>query len=301
MAMHARSGKARYSDRKVMVGGFKQMYKSQTSVHPSLLELLAEKSNISAQSNATMKIQVFPSYEKLSHAAAEEMVRTIQRKPNAVLCVASGNSPLQTCHVFVNLVKQNGIDVSNVFFVGLDEWLGVNPDDQGSGESFFKKNIGEPLGISKNKYHMFNAAAKDVASECKQMDDVIAKIGGIDLMVVGIGINGHIGFNEPGVPFDLKSHVIELTPTTTTVGQKYFSEQKPLKYGITLGLAHLMQSREVLLLADGAKKTTIVGKALNGPVSREIPASILRDHPNSLVMLDRVAAADLTVRFESLN
>lgn len=229
------------------------------------------------------------------------MVQVIEQKPDAVISVASGNSPLRTCQLFVELVKQKKVDVSKVFFVGLDEWLGVRPDDNGSGESFFKKNIGEPLGIKTDRYHMFDAAAKDVAAECLKMDEIIAKLGGIDLMIVGIGVNGHIGFNEPGVSFDLKSHVIELTEITTQVGQKYFSEQKPLKNGITLGLSHLMEAGKVILLADGAKKTAIVARAFNGSVSREVPASILQSHKNSIVMLDKVAAADINENFELMN
>jgi glucosamine-6-phosphate isomerase len=248
-----------------------------------------------------MKIKVYPSYEKLSQSAAEEMARTIELKPESVISVASGNSPMRSCRIFVDIVRERKIDVSKVFFVGLDEWLGVNPNDAGSGESFFKKNIAEPLGIGKNNYHMFDAAATNLPAACKKMDDVVSKLGGIDLMVVGIGINGHIGFNEPGVSFDLKSHVIGLTNTTMEVGQKYFSENKSLKNGITLGLAHLMEAHKVLLLADGRKKTAIVAKAFNGAVSREIPASILLQHANSVVMLDRDAAAELTVSFDRID
>jgi glucosamine-6-phosphate isomerase len=248
-----------------------------------------------------MKIQVFPSYEKLSQNAAREIVNTIKQKPDAVISLASGHSPLRACQIFVDLVRREHIDVSKVVFVGLDEWLGVNPNDPGSGESFFKASIGEPLGISKNNYYLFDACATDLHQECFTMDEVIERHGGIDLMVVGIGINGHIGFNEPGVSFDLKSHVIELTETTTQVGQKYFSEAKSLKTGITLGFAHLMAARKVLLLADGNKKTAIVAQAFNGAVSREVPASILLSHANSLVMLDKDAAAGLTTSFELVN
>jgi glucosamine-6-phosphate isomerase len=248
-----------------------------------------------------MKIQVFPSYEKLSQNAACEIVNTIKQKPNAVISLASGHSPLRACQIFVDLVREENIDISKVVFVGLDEWLGVNPNDSGSGESFFKTNIAKPLGINKSNYYLFDASATDLHRACITMDETIEKQGGIDLMIVGIGINGHIGFNEPGVSFDLKSHVIELTETTTQVGQKYFSETKPLKTGITLGFAHLMAARQVLLLADGNKKTAIVAQAFNGAVSREVPASILLSHPNSLVMLDKNAAAGLTTSFELVN
>jgi glucosamine-6-phosphate isomerase len=245
-----------------------------------------------------MKIQVFKTYETLSKRAADEMVGTIQSKPDAVICMASGHSPQRACEIFAQLVQQKKVDLANVHFVGLDEWVDVSADDPGSCQFFFRKNIIQPLSVKESNCHLFDVSSKDLNSECSKMDRIIAELGGIDLMVVGIGMNGHIGFNEPGVSFDLKSHVIELDATTQEVGQKYFSEKKLLKKGITLGLEHMMQSREAILVANGLKKATIVSKALSEPVSNRVPASILQNHSNSLILLDVEAASGLPENYE---
>jgi 6-phosphogluconolactonase/glucosamine-6-phosphate isomerase/deaminase len=125
------------------------------------------------------------------------------------------------------------------------------------------------------------------------MDKVIVENGGIDLMLVGVGMNGHIGFNEPGVSFDLYAHVAKLDETTTSVGQKYFREATELRQGITLGLKHLLESKKVLMLANGNKKAAIIQRAIEGEITNQLPASIIRRHPNSRVMIDEDVAAML--------
>jgi glucosamine-6-phosphate isomerase len=240
-----------------------------------------------------MQIQVSRNYEELSKKAAKEIVSTIQMKPNAVICLASGHSPQRSCEIFVQQVTDKKLDVSHASFIGLDEWVGITPEDPGSCQYFLRNNIINPLGLKRSNYHLFNAMSPDLIEECIKMDKTISHLGGIDLMVVGIGMNGHIGFNEPGVSFELTCHVAELDETTRNVGQKYFSEKKILKNGITLGLSHLMHSRKALLLANGINKRDIVSKALNGGVSNMIPASIFQRHANSLVLLDQDAASML--------
>jgi galactosamine-6-phosphate isomerase len=240
-----------------------------------------------------MEISVFKNYEELSRHAANEIASTIQSMPGSVICLASGNTPKRTCELFVEDVWSKNVDVSKMHFIGLDEWVGIGPEDPGSCQYFFRKNIINPLNLSVNNYHLFNVMAADLGTECIRMDNVIARLGGIDLMVVGIGMNGHVGFNEPGVPFDLTCHVAKLDSMTQEVGQKYFSGKKELKRGITLGLVHIMQARKVLLLANGRGKAAIVSRALREDVSEQLPASILQTHPNSLILLDEEAASKL--------
>ena len=140
---------------------------------------------------------------------------------------------------------------------------------------------------------MFNALSENLAQECETADKAIVENGGIDLMLVGVGLNGHIGFNEPGVSFDLYAHVAGLDEMTTSVGQKYFKETTELKQGITLGLKHLLESKRVLMLANGSKKAGIIQAALEGEITNRLPASIIRRHPNSMVMIDEEAATML--------
>jgi 6-phosphogluconolactonase/glucosamine-6-phosphate isomerase/deaminase len=133
--------------------------------------------------------------------------------------------------------------------------------------------------------------ADDLVTECKTMDAVIKKNGGIDLMLVGIGMNGHIGFNEPGTPFTILSHVATLDEVTRSVGQKYFTEKTSLNKGITIGPGHLMNARKVILMANGIKKAGVIKSAVEGPVTPSFPASVMQQHKNSIVLVDDEAAA----------
>ncbi len=132
--------------------------------------------------------------------------------------------------------------------------------------------------------------------ECSKMDKLIAEKNGIDLIIVGIGMNGHIGFTEPGVSISNYSHVIVLDDTTRTVGQKYFKTQQTLEKGITLGLQHLLEARKAILMANGSKKAAVIKKTVEENISNSFPASIMQSHPNGFVMIDEEAASDLTQR-----
>jgi len=137
---------------------------------------------------------------------------------------------------------------------------------------------------------LFDAMSPDLQGECRKMDNIIFEKGGIDLMIVGIGMNGHIGFNEPGVLFDNYSHVIDLDNTTVSVGQKYFKTAVSLQKGITLGLRHLLESKKVLLIANGEKKSGVIKKTVEGEITSSFPASIMQKHSTGFVMVDEEAA-----------
>lgn len=240
-----------------------------------------------------MQIEVFKDYAALSMYAAKEMVQTIKQKPAAVICIASGDSPKLTCELFCKMVTEENIDTTNFFLIGLDEWVGLSPDIFGSCNNDFQKRLIEPLSLPPSQYHLFNGMSDDLQQECTIMDDVIKNKGGIDLMIVGIGINGHIGFNEPGAAFNLFSHVINLDEITVTVGQKYFKQEVKLEKGITIGLAHLMNTKKVLLLANGERKAAVIKKAVEGEINNRFPASIIQQHKNGLVLIDEPAATML--------
>jgi galactosamine-6-phosphate isomerase len=191
-------------------------------------------------------------------------------------------------------VKDTNTDVSQFFFIGLDEWVGLPPAVYGSCHNDFQKRLIEPLGLAAKQYHLFDAKAADLQNECALMDKIIEERGGIDLMIVGIGMNGHIGFNEPGVEFDLLSHVSELDEMTVAVGQKYFKEAVVLKKGITLGLRHLSAAKKVLLLANGERKAPVIQKAAEENISPAFPASIMQQHDNGFILVDAAAASLLS-------
>ncbi len=237
-----------------------------------------------------MELKIYQDYHALSEATASEIIDLVKNKPDAVLCLASGDTPRLTCQLFAEKALQQKTDLSRITFIGLDEWVGVPPENEGSCHYFFQHEVFEPLHFSANQINLFNAMSANLEKECQKMDKVIAEKGGIDLMIVGIGMNGHIGFNEPGVSFDNYSHVIELDDTTLTVGQKYFKTAVSLEKGITLGLKHLQESKKVILIANGTKKAGVIKKTVEEKVSNSFPASIMQKHSNGFVMIDEEAA-----------
>lgn len=237
-----------------------------------------------------MRLQVYKSYEELSKTTADIIINLVKSKPDAVICLASGDTPRRTCEIVAERGIRERIDFSKFTFIGLDEWVGMPKNNAGSCYYFFETLLIKPLQLSSSQVHLFDALSKNLDDECKKMDKTISEKAGIDLMVVGIGMNGHIGFNEPGVSFDNYSHVINLDETTITVGQKYFKDAVILKQGITLGLQHLMNSKKAIVIANGNKKAAVIKQAVNGPVSSLFPASIIQEHENGYVMIDEDAA-----------
>ena len=241
-----------------------------------------------------MKLKRFDTYNALSAAAAEEILSCVNKKPESVLCLATGDTPLKTYQILVEQVVANQLDFSKVHFVGLDEWVGIPPENSGSCRFFLTKNLFEPLQIAVDHIHLFDAQSPEIKSECLKMDNVIDSLGGIDLLIVGIGMNGHVGFNEPGVSLNLRSHVIKLDEVTQTVGQKYFEQRVELKEGITLGFQNILAARAVIAMANGIKKAAIVKKMMEGKITANCPASILRNHFNCYSFLDSQAASQLS-------
>ncbi len=237
-----------------------------------------------------MKTIRFKNYQDLSAYTAAEISNAIKEKPSLVLCMASGHTPALTAELLVKKLLEEKIDYSQITFLGLDEWVGLPQANEGSCHYFFTTKIFQPLQLNPSQYFLFDSLAENVEAECKKMDAVIAEKGGIDIMLVGIGMNGHIGFNEPGTSFTSLSHVIELDDTTKSVGQKYFKEKTVLHKGITIGLGHLMNAKKVFLKADGKRKAEVIKKTVEGEVNESFPASIMQQHANGFVVVDEEAA-----------
>jgi glucosamine-6-phosphate isomerase len=242
-----------------------------------------------------MTLLKFNNYQQLSQYTAEQIVAAIIENPCLVLCMASGHTPLLTAQLLVQKLITQKIDYSKITFFGLDEWLELEPSNEGSCHYFLQTHIIKPLKLANNQYHLFDGLTKDTDIAIKKMDDIIASIGSIDLMLVGIGMNGHIGFNEPGTPFNSLCHVAPLHDTTKTVGQKYFSEQTTLQKGITIGLGHLMQAKKVFLQANGVHKAAVIKQAIEDNPTPTFPASIVQLHTNSYVLVDEDAASGLKI------
>lgn len=241
-----------------------------------------------------MQIDIHKGYEALSHRAADIIIEFVRQNPDAVLCLAAGDTPRLTYDLVAKEVGDGKADFRGCTFVGLDEWVGIPPENEGSCHYFLHRHLFDPLQIPAEAIHLFDALSGNLDYECTKMNEIISARGGIDLMLVGIGMNGHIGFNEPGASPDSYAHVVDLDEATQTVGQKYFSQQTSLTRGITLGLKHLLDATKVILIANGAKKAAVIQQALEGPVTPDIPASIIRMHTGSRVLLEEAAAAALT-------
>ncbi|GAB3927482.1 glucosamine-6-phosphate deaminase [Larkinella terrae] len=239
-----------------------------------------------------MDFQIFPDYETLSRHTAQHIAALLNRKPDALICAASGDTPVGTYRALVQLVKNGETSVDRCTFVGLDEWVGLGPESEGSCANYLQRELFGPLNVRPEQIRLFDAKAADLEAECDAMTRFVDDRGGFDLILIGIGLNGHIALNEPGTPFNLKAHVSELAETTIVVGQKYFSEPTPLTQGVTTGLQQLMDAREAILIASGSKKAPAIKTALEGPVTEEFPASIMQTHPNGYVWVDEDAAGD---------
>jgi glucosamine-6-phosphate isomerase len=248
-----------------------------------------------------MTVEIYKDYETLSDQVAQRICQLVEDEPKAVLCLAAGDTPRLAFTLIAGMAKKRKINFSECTFVGLDEWVGIGPENPGSCHYFLRHHLFDPLQVKEEQIHLFNSLAGNIEAECSKMDSIISEKGGIDLMLVGVGMNGHIGFNEPGVSPQLYSHIIDLDATTQSVGQKYFKESTVLKKGITLGLQHLLESKKAILMASGEKKSGVIEKALEGPITPDMPASIIRKHKQGCVMIDQQAASLLKNTSEHAN
>ncbi len=235
-----------------------------------------------------MKVLSYPDYETLSRAVADRITETIRRKPDALICIASGHTPVGVFRILAEDINSKKLDVHRVTFVSLDEWLGIDPADDGSCISMLRRDFFDHVDLRKEQIELFNIHA-DPETECARINQLIARHGGLDVMLVGIGLNGHIGMNEPGTPFDTYAHVSDLAEETKTSGQKYFSKPTILSKGITLGLRHFSECKLPIVMANGSKKAPIISKVLSSKASENIPATIVHIIPQALVMIDSEA------------
>lgn len=236
-----------------------------------------------------MNIRITDSYEELSKQAADEILHFTSSIKEPLICTASGDSPAGLYNELVSRVKENKADISNWKFVGLDEWAGMNGDDEGSCRYHLNNQFYHPLKISEEKICFFDGRADNLEDECEKTENFIKQNGGIDIAILGLGLNGHIGMNEPGTSPTLRSRIADIDPQTQQVGQKYFTKPQQLTHGLTLGLATIMEAKKIILIVSGSRKAAIVKKILeeNPP---KLPASLLCSHPGLTIYLDKEAA-----------
>lgn len=238
-----------------------------------------------------MHIVVCKDYEEMSRRAAEIVAEQVKKRPDGLISFPGGDTPLGMVHVFADMVNEGKVDISRTHYVSLDEWVGLSGEDEGSCDLFNQQNLLSRLQHPFAGTHIINGAAEDIESERVALNDYISQYGPLDVSVLGIGMNGHLGFNENGVDFDLDAHIIPLSETTLKVMTKYFGEKFHPTHGISQGIRQIMAAKTVILIANGAHKAEILKKAVHGPVTNEVPASVLQNHPNCYVVADEAAAA----------
>lgn len=238
-----------------------------------------------------MHIVVCKDYEEMSRRAAEIVAEQVKKRPDGLISFPGGDTPLGMVHVFADMVNEGKVDISRTHYVSLDEWVGLSNEDEGSCGLFNQQNLLSRLQHPFAGTHIINGAAEDIESERVALNDYISQYGPLDVSVLGIGMNGHLGFNENGVDFDLDAHIIPLSETTLKVMTKYFGEKFHPTHGISQGIRQIMAAKTVILIANGAHKAEILKKAVHEPVTNEVPASVLQNHPNCYVVADEAAAA----------
>jgi glucosamine-6-phosphate deaminase len=241
-----------------------------------------------------MRIIIKDSYEEMSKAAASVVKSQLLLHPDCVLGCATGGTPLGLYRELVKAYKNEELDFSEASFFNLDEYCGLSPASDQSYSYYMRENFFDHINAKSDRIHIPNGMAEDADSECHRYDADIALHGGIDLQILGIGVNGHIGFNEPNAHFCPNTHKVILDETTIESNARYFQsmEEVPTE-AITMGVRPILQSKILLLLANGENKAEAVAAALRGPICPELPASILQLHPNVIAVLDRGAAGRL--------
>lgn len=232
-----------------------------------------------------MKYIIVNTYDELSNKAADLIAAQILVKPHCVLGLATGSSPVGTYQRLIADNKAGKIDFSTVTSVNLDEYVGLDGSNDQSYRYFMNDNLFDHVNIDKAKTFVPNGCAADLKAEGEAYDAMIRELGGIDLQLLGIGLDGHIGFNEPDRVFTGPTHEVQLDESTIEANARFFAgkEEVPTT-AITMGMLSIMQAKKVLLIANGAKKKEIVEKAFFGPIDPQVPASILQLHPDVTVI-----------------
>jgi galactosamine-6-phosphate isomerase len=232
-----------------------------------------------------MEITRLNSYEAISEEASSLILKEIKRKNNAVLCAATGNSPRRTYELLKQKFDLEPGLFSKIRVIKLDEWGGVPLDHSGTCEKFLQNYLIGPLQIERERYISFDSNPKDPVLECNRIQSEIKKIGPIDICILGLGMNGHLALNEPGELLEPDVHIANLSESSLTHSMVGEMKIKP-SYGLTIGIADIMQSAFILLIISGAKKKYITAELLDRKISTKLPASLLWLHPNVICLVD---------------
>lgn len=238
----------------------------------------------------TMNIIRAKDYQDMSRKAANIISAQIIMKPDCVLGLATGSTPVGTYRQLIEWYEKGDLDFSRVSTVNLDEYRGLTHIDPQSYYYFMQENLFDHVNIDKAATHVPDGTNPDAADACAKHEQIIKSLGGIDLQLLGLGNNGHIGFNEPGAAFEKETHLVDLAESTIRANARFFAsiDEVP-KQAYTMGIRTIMQAKKILVVVSGEGKADIVSRAFFGPVTPEVPASILQMHPDVTVVCDEAA------------
>ncbi len=241
-----------------------------------------------------MRIIVAENYEAMSRQAANILSSVVCMKPDCVLGLATGSTPIGTYQELIKRYEEGDLDFSKVKTVNLDEYVGLEPTHDQSYRYFMQTQLFDHVNIDVANTNVPGGMAQDVEAECRRYDEIIASMGGIDIQVLGMGHNGHIGFNEPAEDFPKGTHQVDLADSTIEANARFFENRDMVpRKAVTMGIGSIMQARRILVVVSGEGKADIVEKAFRGPVTPKVPASILQMHPDVILVGDKAALSKL--------
>ena len=233
-------------------------------------------------------------YKDMSRKAANIISAQVIMKPNAVLGLATGSTPVGAYEQLVEWYKKGDIDFSQVTTVNLDEYKGLSGDNEQSYRYFMNHNFFDHININKSRTFVPDGTDPDSEHACARYNEIIREVGGIDLQLLGLGHNGHIGFNEPGSAFEKETHCVDLTERTIEANKRFFEKEEDVpRQAYTMGIKTIMQAKKILLVVSGEDKAEIVKTAFQGPVTPAVPASILQLHNDVTIVADEAALSKM--------
>lgn len=243
-----------------------------------------------------MKIYKAKDYKDMSRKAANIISAQVIMKPNCVLGLATGSTPIGTYDQLVEWYNKGDLDFSEVTTVNLDECKGLPRTNDQSYYYFMHQHLFDRVNIDPERTNVPNGMEPDAEKECGRYEELIRSLGGVDLQLLGLGHNGHIGFNEPGEAFEKETHCVELTESTIEANKRFFASADDVpKQAYTMGIKTIMQAKKILIVVNGENKADIVERAFFGPVTPEVPASILQLHNDVTLVGDEAALAKIEI------
>ena len=237
-----------------------------------------------------MKIIKTADYNEMSRKAANLIGAQVIMKPDCILGLATGSSPIGTYKELIKRCEEGDLYFSQVQSVNLDEYKGLSRDNDQSYYYFMNHNLFDHINIDKANTHVPNGMESDAEKECASYEELIKSLGGIDLQLLGLGHNGHIGFNEPAEEFDKVTHCVDLQESTIEANKRFFASADDVpRQAYTMGIGTIMSAKKIVVVVSGEDKADIVKRAFSGPITPSVPASILQMHPDVTVICDAAA------------